>query len=185
LLHQEIEGIYYISQGEKEFAPDYEYAKRVADERGLPLIERDISKYRTQNGLEPITEKGKRELCRNVLRKCCEGDKDLEVLYNQFSVQFVNNNFQEFFEKFMQLKINLQFSKEDILRIFSDIVKGDLNFSKIAQDIDERQELTKRLIDQIELYEAQSDEVSKFNNGIEGLENLAYQYKIEKTEKNR
>lgn len=51
----EIEGVYYISNGEKELAANYDRAKKVAEERGIPLIERDISKYREEHGLEPIT----------------------------------------------------------------------------------------------------------------------------------
>ena len=114
----EIEGVYYISYGEQELARDYERAKKVSEERGLPLIERDISKYRAEHGLDPMTEKAKRNLCGNILRKCCTGDKELELLYSQFSNSFINNHFQEFYEKFMQLKENPEFSKEDILRVF-------------------------------------------------------------------
>lgn len=133
----EIEGVYYISYGEHELAKDYERAKKVADERGLPLIERDISKYRAEHGLEPMTEKSKRNLCRNVLWKCCVGDKELEQIYSQFSKGFINNHFQEFYEQFVQIKENPKYSKEDILRVFSDIARGDIDFGKISQNIDE------------------------------------------------
>lgn len=133
----EIEGVYYISYGEQELARDYERAKKVAEERGLPLIERDISKYRLEHGLEPMTEKAKRNLCGNILRKCCTGDRELEQLYIQFSKSFIDNHFQELYEKFMQLKENPEFSKEDILKAFSDIARGDIDFGKISQNIDE------------------------------------------------
>lgn len=133
----EIEGVYYISYGEHELAKDYERAKKVADERGLPLIERDISKYRAEHGLEPMTEKSKRNLCRNVLWKCCVGDKELEQIYSQFSKGFINNHFQEFYEQFAQIKENPEYSKEDILRVFLDIARGDIDFGKISQNIDE------------------------------------------------
>lgn len=133
----EIEGVYYISYGEQELARDYERAKKVSEERGLPLIERDISKYRAEHGLDPMTEKAKRNLCGNILRKCCTGDKELELLYSQFSNSFINNHFQEFYEKFMQLKENPEFSKEDILRVFFDIARVDIEFGKISQNIDE------------------------------------------------
>jgi len=133
----EIEGVYYISCGEHELAKDYERAKKVADERGLPLIERDISKYRAELGLEPMTEKSKRNLCRNVLWKCCAGDKELEEIYSQFSKGFIDNHFQEFYERFAQIKENPQYSKEDILRAFSDVTRGDIDFGKISQNIDE------------------------------------------------
>ena len=133
----EIEGIYYISYGEHELAKDYERAKKVADERGVPLIERDISKYRTELGLEPMTENSKRNLCRNVLWKCCVGDKELEQIYSQFSKGFIDNHLQDFYEQFMKIKENPEYTKEDILRAFSDIARGDINFGKISQNIDE------------------------------------------------
>lgn len=133
----EIEGIYYISYGEKELAKDYERAKKVADERGLPLIERDISKYRKEHGLEPMTEDAKKKFCRNILYKCCNGNRELEKSYSSFSKSFIKDHFQEFYEKFMQLKENPEFSKEDILKTFSDITRGDIYFKEISQNIDE------------------------------------------------
>jgi len=133
----EIEGIYYISYGERELAKDYERAKKVAEERGLPLIERDISKCRAEHGLEPMTEKAKRNLCENILWKCCIGDSQLEQTYRQISNRFIQNNYQNFYEKFMQLKESPEFSKENILRLFADITRDDLYFGKISQNIDE------------------------------------------------
>lgn len=133
----EIEGVYYISYGEQELAKDYERAKKVAEERGLPLIERDISKYRAEHGLEPMTDKAKMNLCRNILWKCCAGDKELEQAYSQFASGFIKSNFKDFYEKFMQLKENPEFSKEDILRAFADVTRGDIDFGKISQNIDE------------------------------------------------
>lgn len=133
----EIEGVYYVSYGEHELAKDYERAKKVADERGLPLIERDISKYRAEHGLEPMTDKAKMNLCRNVLWKCCSGDRELEQAYSKFAKGFIKYNFKDFYEKFMQLKGNPDFSKEDILRTFADVTRGDIDFGKISQNIDE------------------------------------------------
>lgn len=133
----EIEGVYYISYGEHELAKDYERAKKVADERGLPLIERDISKYRAEHGLEPMTDKAKMNLCRNILWKCCAGDRELEQAYSQFANGFIKSNFKDFYEKFMQLKENPELSKEDILRAFADVARGDIDFGKISQNIDE------------------------------------------------
>ena len=133
----EIEGVYYISYGEHELAKDYERAKKVADERELPLIERDISKYRAEHGLEPMTDKAKMNLCKNILWKCCEGDRKLEQAYSQFAKGFIKSNFKDFYEKFMQLKENPEFSKEDILRAFADVARGDIDFGKISQNIDE------------------------------------------------
>lgn len=133
----EIEGVYYISYGEQELAKDYERAKKVAEERELPLIERDISKYRTEHGLNPMTDKAKRNLCRNILWKCCVGDKELEKTYSKLAKGFIDNNYKDFYKKFMELKDNPEFSKEDILRAFADVARGDILFGKISQNIDE------------------------------------------------
>lgn len=133
----EIEGVYYISYGEHEFAKDFERAKKVAEGRGLPLIERDISKYRAEHGLEPMTDKAKMNLCRNILWKCCAGNRELEQTYSQLANGFIKNNFQDFYEKFMKLKENPECSKEDILRAFADVTRGDIDFGKISQNIDE------------------------------------------------
>lgn len=133
----EIEGVYYISYGEQELAKDYERAKKVADERGLPLIERDISRYRAEHGLEPMTDKAKMNLYRNILWKCCAGDRELEQAYSKFAKGFIKSNFKDFYEKFMQLKENPEFSKEDVLRAFADVARGDIDFGKISQNIDE------------------------------------------------
>lgn len=133
----EIEGVYYISYGEQELAKDYERAKKVAEERELPLIERDISKYRTEHGLNPMTDKAKRNLCRNILWKCCAGDRELEKTYSKLAKGFIDNNYKNFYKKFMELKDNPEFSKEDILRAFADVTRGDILFGKISQNIDE------------------------------------------------
>ena len=133
----EIEGVYYISHGEHELAKDYERAKKVADERGLPLIERDISKYRAEHGLEPMTDKAKMNLCRNILWKCCAGNRELEQAYSQFANGFIKSNFKVFYEKFMQLKENPEYIKEDILRAFANIARGDIDFDQVSQNIEQ------------------------------------------------
>ncbi len=134
----EIKGVYYVSYGEHELAKDYERAKKVAEERGLPLVERDISKYRAEHGLEPMTEKAKKNFCRNILWKCCVGDIELEQTYSKFSDSFIDNNFGEFYKDFIRLKENPEVSEEDILKAFSDVARGDIDFDKISKNIDEK-----------------------------------------------
>ena len=134
----EIESIYYISNGEHELAPDYESAKSMAEERGLPLHELDISKHRAEHGLQPMTDKMKKEFLSNILWKCC---KDKELLKNTFSIhsdKFVEEHYQEFSDKFIELKEKGDYTTEDILRAFAEIVRDDLHFGEIAQNIDEQ-----------------------------------------------
>ena len=131
-----IEGIYYISNGEHELARNYDRAKKMADERGLPLIERDISKYRVEHGLEPMTEKMKNDFCRNILYKCCEEDKELYSRYMQYAGEFVKLHSNEFYENFVRIKEKGDFSKEDILKAFSEITRNDEHFKKVSENID-------------------------------------------------
>lgn len=138
----EIEGIYYISNGEKELTRNYDRAKKMAEERGLPLKERDISKYREEHGLEPMTENTKKDFCKNILLRCCEGDKELKEAYYEHYYTFIDNHFQEFFEQFMQLKKQGEYSKEDILKVFSEITRNDIHFKKISQNVEEKKQLT-------------------------------------------
>lgn len=133
----EIQGVYYISNGEQELAKDYNRAKKVAEERGLPLRERDISKYREEHGLEPIAKEDRVAFCKNILWKCCDGDKELQNLYGKYGDKFANNNFQEFYEKYIELKKTEEFSKSSILRTFAEVARNDNVFNSISLKIDE------------------------------------------------
>lgn len=133
----EIEGMYYISNGEHELARNYDRARKMAEERGLPLIERDISRYRAEHGLEPMTEIAKRSLCGDILQKCCDGDKELQEVYNKYYHDFVDTHFQEFYEQYMKLKEQGDYSKDDILQVFAELARDDIHFNKIPQSVEE------------------------------------------------
>ena len=134
----EIQGVYYISNGEQELAKDYERAKKVAEERGLPLKERDMSKYREQLGLEPITETNQRILFRNILQKSYKGNEELISKYYRYEEEFITRNYKEFYERYMTIKHQEKFSVDDIWKIFADIARKDMNFNWIAQEYDGR-----------------------------------------------
>ena len=133
----EIDGMYYISNGEHELARNYDRARKMADERGLLLIERDISQYRAEHGLEPMTEIAKRSLCGDILQRCCDGDKELQEAYSKYYHDFVDMHFQEFYEQYMKLKGQGDYSKDDILQVFAEIAKDDIHFNKIPQSVEE------------------------------------------------
>ena len=134
----EIDGIYYISNGEHELAPDYEDAKNLADERGLELHELDISEERTKHGLQPMTEKMKKEFSYNILWKCCKNNESLKRAYERYAESFVEEHYQEFSERYIELKEKGNYTQEDILRVFAEIARGDLHFGEIAKNIDEQ-----------------------------------------------
>ena len=178
-----------ISYGEQELAPDYDRAKKVAEERDLPLIERDISKYRKEHGLEPMTERAKRNFCGNILRKCCTGDRALEEMFSKYSKAFIDKHFQELYEKYMQLKENREFSKEDILNLFSEITRGDLHFDKVFQNIDEMylslEEIQKAIEEARQKYNPDDLFKNKKNEKLNYKEETEEIEKTEETEEKR
>ena len=133
----EVVGMYFISNGEGELSPNYERAKRMAEERGIELKELDISQCRVDNGLEPMTESTQIEFCRNILYRCCDEDRKLQEAYQRYSSSFTDKYAGEFYEKYMQLKEQGKSSKEDILKIFAEMVKDDIHFNKISQNVEE------------------------------------------------
>lgn len=133
----EVVGMYFISNGEGELSPNYERAKRMAEERGIELKELDISQCRVDNGLEPMTENTQIEFCRNILYRCCDRDRKLQESYQRYSSLFTDKYAREFYEKYMQLKEQGKSSKEDILKIFAEMVKDDIHFNKISQNVEE------------------------------------------------
>ena len=135
----EIIGVYIIDNGEHTLAENYEYAKRIADERGIPLIEVDIGKEREKKGLEPMTVESQKSFCYNLLNKCCEGDAELENSKMKFGDRFVDENFQKLYEMYKQLKKDKpDITEKDILKIFSEVTMLDFHFAKIAKKIDEK-----------------------------------------------
>lgn len=133
----EIEGVYYISYGEKELSRNYESAKKIADEKGVALIERDISIYREKLGLEQMTDNMKKNLCNNILSKCCRNDKNLYKKYINYGNGFVKRNYKTFYQKYMQLKQKEGYSKDDILKAFAELTRNDIYFKEVSQKIDE------------------------------------------------
>lgn len=121
----EIEGIYYISNGEHELSPNYERARKMAEDRGLPLKEKDISKERIKKGLEPMTENSQKNFCKNILYKYCIGNEILERNNSQYGSTFVNNNYQNLYERYMKLKERGEFTKEDLLKEFRQVILDD------------------------------------------------------------
>lgn len=114
----EVVGMYYISNGEKELSPNYDRAKRMADASGLKLKELDISKCRQDNGLELMTQESQKEFCRTVLYKYCCQDEKLKKEYFNSGSSFVENNYKDFYDKYVKLKENPEYTSEDILKEF-------------------------------------------------------------------
>lgn len=83
-----------------------------------------------------MTETTKRFFCKNILSRCCEQDKDLYSRFLAVGTMFVDRHYEEFYEKYMKLKEG-DYNKEDILKAFSDIARGDRQFGDVSKKIDE------------------------------------------------
>ncbi len=125
----EIEGLFYVSNGEHELSPNYKYVKQMAEERGLPIKEIDISKIRAEHGLEPMTPKMKKNFLRNILKGCYTSNPHLDLTYEKYSDEFIGENAQIFYDRYMQLKRSNDYSTDDILKIFADVAKNNEHFS--------------------------------------------------------
>lgn len=126
----EIEAMYYRSNGEGELAPNYETARRMAEERGIELKELDISKARKEQGLEPMTKGMQRNFLCNILRKNFMSEEQIKKIYinrNTMEIegQFIDTHYEEFYQRYLQLKNSGEYTKENILQEFQSIISDE------------------------------------------------------------
>ena len=120
----EIEAIYYRSNGEGELAPNYEAAKKMAEERKIELKELDISKYREAQGLEAMTENMQKKFLCNVLRKYFMSEEQIKQTMgyrrkeNDIEGQFVDRHYKEFYQRYLKLRNSGEYTKDAILQEF-------------------------------------------------------------------
>ena len=121
----EIEGYFFVSFGEGELSPVYSKAKRMADSRGLKLIEIDFSKIRANNGLEPMDDLMKRDLFKNMIFKALASDENSErALSLVRNSEFIEQNYKVFASKFLELKETEDFNTEQILALVQGFIQN-------------------------------------------------------------
>ena len=100
----------------------------MAEERGLELREFDLSKAREKQGLEPMTEGMQKSFLRNILRKNFMNEEQIAKAFymrydsNVIENQFIENHYKELYRRYLQLRNNGNYSKDDILQEFKSIV---------------------------------------------------------------
>lgn len=125
----EIEAMYYRSNGEGELSPNYETARKMAEARGIPLKELDISKAREKLGLEPMTPEMKKKFFTNILRRNFCSEKEIQGMFDYYSnLTSINTNEyktendiiekynEEFYQKYLQLRNGGAYTKDDIMQ---------------------------------------------------------------------
>lgn len=120
----EIEAMYYRSNGEGELAPNYEIAKKMAEERGLELRELDITSARENLGLTQMTDGMQRKFFQNILRKKFMPEylsqnikKSREKTIIEKEDQLIKAHCKEFYQKYIDLRKGGQYTKNDILQV--------------------------------------------------------------------
>lgn len=110
-------------------------------------------------------------------------------MFSKYLKAFIDKHFQELYEKYMQLKENREFSKEDILNLFSEITRGDLHFDKVSQNIDEMylslEEIQKAIEEARQKYNPDDLFKNKKNEKLNYKEETEEIEKTEETEEKR
>ena len=128
----EIEGIFLMTNGEKELNPHYREAVELAKEKGVPFRDIDIAKDREKQGLDPLSTEMKKGLCRRVLFSYCEHEQYgvHEGNYAKFASEFIENNYEEFAERFLAVKGQEGYTAEDVEKSFRTMILDNAVKSK-------------------------------------------------------
>ncbi len=128
----EIEGIFLMTNGEKELNPHYREAVELAKEKGVPFRNIDIAKDREEQGLDPLSPEMKKGLCRRVLFTYCKNEQYgvQEGNYAKFASEFIENNYEEFAERFLAVKGQEGYTAEDIEKSFRTMILDNAVKSK-------------------------------------------------------
>lgn len=171
----EIEAMYYRSNGEGDLAPNYETAKRMAEERGVELKELDISKARDAQGLEPMTEGMQKQFLCNILRKSFMSEEQISMHNrggntSEIEQQFIESHYKEFYQRYLQLRNNGEYTREDILQEFYAIV-SDKEMEEINNFYSQKKEEMSRYetYSQEESHIEETEEVAQQQEGDQNL----------------
>lgn len=120
-------GIYCITFGEKELSYDYESAKKLAEKTGLPLIDIDISLYRTKENQgtylideEALSVKEQKAFAENFLKQYYKS-KNYDLETSQNFVEADLGLYQDMIiDIFLSEKKNNNINRENLFKIFEE-----------------------------------------------------------------
>lgn len=120
-------GIYCITFGEKELSYDYESAKKLAEQTGLPLIDIDISLYRTKGNQgtyltdeEALSVKEQKAFAENFLKQYYKS-KNYDLETSQNFVEIDLGLYQDMIiDIFLSKKKNNNINKENLFKKFEE-----------------------------------------------------------------
>lgn len=182
--------IYCITFGESELNRDYRQAKQLSEQYGLPLIEIDISLYRTKDNqgtyltdVEPLTLSEQKKFAEDFLIQYFESkgiqDQSLKTMVNSYLSLYQDN----IIDIFLQAKRSgKEINKNELFQQFTQLTntKRDkmINFYENAEETKKLVESIKNLqdalnsTDNIELQERINKEIDVLTNRVEQLNKL-------------
>jgi len=182
--------VYCVTNGENELSRDYRQAKQLAEEYGLPLIEIDISLYRTKNNqgsyltdVEDMTISEQRKFAQEFLIQYCESknvqEQSLETMVNSYLSLYQDN----IIDIFLQVKRSgKEINKDDLFQQFTQLTNSKrdkmINFYANSEEMKKLVESIKNLqealssTDNIELQERIKNEIDTLSKRINELNKL-------------
>lgn len=118
-------GIFCLTFGEKDLSEDYVSAKNLAEKNNLPLIEIDISLYRTKNNIgyvytdrEPLTLKEQDEFVKKFLSQYYR-TKNYDINLQYMSIEADYQKYHDMIiDMFLDLKQTGKVSKETLFKLY-------------------------------------------------------------------
>ena len=133
----EIDGIFLMTNGEKELNPYYKKAIELAKEKNVPFKEIDISEQRKERGLAPLSTEMKKQLCQKILYTYSKNER-YEIpddYYPKFASYFIEENYEDFAERFLAIKSQDNYTSEMIENEFRKMILDDAIDSKYGISI--------------------------------------------------
>lgn len=115
-------GVFCVTNGEKELNLDYIEAKRLADEFGVPLVDIDISLYRSKSGLEPTTKNERIKSVADMLFVYYE-KRGLNIDYSTRTA-LAEKYSEQIMNRMMNLKNSNQYSSELMMTMIDKVING-------------------------------------------------------------
>lgn len=182
--------VYCVTFGENELNRDYRQAKLLAQQYGLPLIEIDISLYRTKGNqgtyltdVEPMTNSEQKKFAEDFLIQYCESkgieEQSLKTMVNSYLSLYQDNIIDIFLRAKRSGK---EINKRELFEQFTQLtnIKRDrmINFYTNAEEMKKLVESIKNLqealtsTDNVEVQTKIQNEIDTLTKSVEELNKL-------------
>lgn len=139
----ELVGVYYRTNGEGKLSPSYEAALELAKSKGLELKEVDISSARMELGLEPMTNKMKRNFFVNIIRKSYVQERNAKIYFGKESLlneledeKIISQYLDKMYSSYINLRQSNNLNEETLSKAINSTIslKDKLNLKDFYQE---------------------------------------------------